>query len=448
VRSGSGVSSAENPGNYQMSTAAVHGAALGSDKRTVTLSTTNLLPSRGYAMHVLGVADLGGNVSSLQPTSFVLEGAPASGGGGGGGGGTSGPPLVARGTTWRYLKGTSAPPSNWASRTFVDSGWGQARAVFGYGYGGEATALADMKDRYATVYIRQSFDVADPSLISALRLGAAFDDGFVAYLNGTEIARGNMPAGALTNTTLASTSHEQAGFEPFDVTAARGALVAGQNVLAIEAHNFTLGSPDFWLDLELVPTLSSGGGGGGGGGGGTGSPPIAVIDGAVQTANSPARIDFSAELSRDPEGGPLAYLWDFGDGTKSAGRKVQHTYAVDGTYVVTLGVRDRQLLDAIEQRTLFIRSLGVAPQVQLRASQTQVSRGTRIDFDSAGSVDPDGGSLYAYWDFGDVPSGEANHSTASGVSHVFAAAGVFVVRLAITDDEGSTATRTVAITVQ
>jgi PKD repeat protein len=239
---------------------------------------------------------------------------------------------------------------------------------------------------------------------------------------------------------MASSSHEEAGFETFDVSAARGALVAGTNVLALEGHNFTLGSPDFWLDLELVPTLSSSGG--------TGNPPIARIDGVVATANAPATIAFSAALSRDPDGAPLsAFLWDFGDGTSGRGKRVQHTYVSDGTYTVTLGVRDRERLDGLATRTVTIHSLGTAPLVQLRASATQVSHGTSVAFDSAGSLDADGGALYAYWDFGDPTSAEANHSTAASASHVFAAAGTYVVTLAITDDEASTATRTLTITV-
>jgi len=107
------------------------------------------------------------------------------------------------------------------------------------------------------------------------------------------------------------------------------------------------------------------------------------------------------------------------------------------------------VLDGIDKRTILIHSVGNAPQAQLGASQTQISAGGRVDFNSAGSADPDGGPVTSYWDFGDPQSGgETNHSTAPSASHVFARAGSFLVRLAITDDEGSTVTRTVTITVR
>lgn len=50
---------------------------------------------------------------------------------------------------------------------------------------------------------------------------------------------------------------------------------------------------------------------------------------------------FYATGSHDPDNDPLSYVWDFGDGTpNSNGYEVHHTYADNGTYEVTLVVRD------------------------------------------------------------------------------------------------------------
>lgn len=51
-------------------------------------------------------------------------------------------------------------------------------------------------------------------------------------------------------------------------------------------------------------------------------------------------VSFDASLSTDPDGDPLTYRWDFGDGGSAEGKVVQHTYAKAGEYVVILTVTD------------------------------------------------------------------------------------------------------------
>ena len=53
----------------------------------------------------------------------------------------------------------------------------------------------------ASLYSRIAFDVADPQSLQSLTLKMKYDDGYVAYLNGVEIARRNAPA------TIAYNSH-------------------------------------------------------------------------------------------------------------------------------------------------------------------------------------------------------------------------------------------------
>lgn len=51
-------------------------------------------------------------------------------------------------------------------------------------------------------------------------------------------------------------------------------------------------------------------------------------------------VTFDASASSDPDGDPLTYLWDFGDGGMAQGKVVQHTYQKAGEYVVILTVSD------------------------------------------------------------------------------------------------------------
>jgi len=51
-------------------------------------------------------------------------------------------------------------------------------------------------------------------------------------------------------------------------------------------------------------------------------------------------VTFDASSSSDPDGDPLRFSWDFGDGAVGQGKLVQHTYSKAGEYVVILTVSD------------------------------------------------------------------------------------------------------------
>jgi len=79
-----------------------------------------------------------------------------------------------------------------------------------------------------------------------------YDDGFVAYLNGEEIARGNMPAGVVRFDTAASRSLEPTSVS-FEVPVKL--LRSGRNVLSVSVHNFDIDSSDLTFMAVLVPFL-------------------------------------------------------------------------------------------------------------------------------------------------------------------------------------------------
>ena len=174
------------------------------------------------------------------------------------GAGTPLPILV--GTTWAYFKGTVAPPANWNTNAFNDASWLTGPSGIGYGDGDDATTLSDMQNSYTTVYTRRQFDVANPAAIGGLELRADYDDGFVAYLNGVEVARRNIPAGTPSNTTLASSAHEASGgtngnaIETISLNAFVNQLVTGTNTLAIQGVNVSLTSSDLTMRFELRVT--------------------------------------------------------------------------------------------------------------------------------------------------------------------------------------------------
>ena len=110
-------------------------------------------------------------------------------------------------------------------------------------------------------YARYQFNVADAGAVSILTLRVKYDDGFVAYLNGTRVTGRNDPT-PLTWNAEADNAHrdtEAVVFEDIDITAFKGALLSGPNVLAVHALNFLSTSTDMLLSCELVEGASGSG---------------------------------------------------------------------------------------------------------------------------------------------------------------------------------------------
>jgi len=171
--------------------------------------------------------------------------------------------LIPSGASWRYLKGTteaSSPTTAWRATAFPDTGWSTGAAPLHYGDGlPTGTELGDMRGSYSCVFMRRTFTVTDLAALHALELSVDYDDGFVAWINGTEMARSNVSGDPLY-TDIASGSHE--GGSPVTFLPAGAVidlLIEGPNVLAVQAFNVSLsGSSDFRLDAALRATQLDG----------------------------------------------------------------------------------------------------------------------------------------------------------------------------------------------
>ena len=153
----------------------------------------------------------------------------------------------------KYSADTSRPPDNWNDLAFDDKGWKTGTAGFGYGDDDDVTVLADMRNHYSAVYLRKRFDVDRVEQVDSLYLYVNYDDGFIAYLNGKEVAS----AGVYRRRwDPPRDQHETTGYEPFVIRNANALFKRRENVLAIEGHNATLDSSDFSLD-PLLSTRNS-----------------------------------------------------------------------------------------------------------------------------------------------------------------------------------------------
>ena len=126
------------------------------------------------------------------------------------------------------------------------------------GLGGIGPSIAtDIRSRMqgvnASAYLRIPFTVADGPTPQSLALRMKYQDGFIAYLNGVEVARRNAPAEPRWDST-ATAEHPPAAaavFEDIDISAHMEALETGANVLAIQGLNLEANNPDFLILPEL-----------------------------------------------------------------------------------------------------------------------------------------------------------------------------------------------------
>ena len=179
--------------------------------------------------------------------------------------GNGGPILEATilplGAPLTYYVPSSEIGDDWKMPGFDDSAWTLSSSAIGYGYNGAVGSLisangdteAIMRGINASIYLRFPFQLIDPAEVTALTLKVKIDDGFVAYLNGVEVASRNEPPGALAFDSDAEGSQEVMPGDEYDtaILDITGRLVAGENILAIQAMNGTTGSNDFIFISEL-----------------------------------------------------------------------------------------------------------------------------------------------------------------------------------------------------
>lgn len=103
-------------------------------------------------------------------------------------------------------------------------------------------------------YIRIAFNLTSDNLaeISSLALNMTFDDGFVAYLNGTKVADANISSTPVWNSITTDNHEASSSPESFDISAFKSSLVVGKNVIAIQGVNQSTTSSDFVLNASLV----------------------------------------------------------------------------------------------------------------------------------------------------------------------------------------------------
>jgi hypothetical protein len=140
---------------------------------------------------------------------------------------------------WRFNDSGVDLGSDWRNPNYDDSGWASGAALFFH----EDAPLPAAKNTplapgRVTYYFRSAFEFSgDAATVERIELvlRSVTDDGALGYLNGAEIFRINMPAGAVTYSTLASGQVGDATFGEAILLPVEQ-LLPGPNILAVEVH--------------------------------------------------------------------------------------------------------------------------------------------------------------------------------------------------------------------
>ncbi len=150
--------------------------------------------------------------------------------------------LINSETQWKYFAKPEDVAKNWNVTTFDDSQWQEGKSGFGYGDDDDNTLLSEMRGSFDKVYLRSSFNFERGP---QLHLYMYFDDAFIAYINGKEVARSSVDShGKVTPTRDAKIKRYSIEL-PFSKN--------HQYTLAIEGFNHHKNSSDF----SLIPWLGT-----------------------------------------------------------------------------------------------------------------------------------------------------------------------------------------------
>src|SRR5207245_1053514 len=178
------------------------------------------------------------------------------------------------------------------------------------------------------------------------------------------------------------------------------------------------------------------------------APPVAALTVTPSSGSAPLSVAADASGSTDPDTTPITnYTFDFADGPvigPQSGATATHTYKGAGTYTVKVTVRDAANLTSTATTTVTVAD--AAPVAALTVIPSSGTAPLGVTADASGSSDPDTTPITTYtFDFGDATT-PLNQTTPT-LSHQYAGAGTYTVKVTVTDGVNPPASKTATVTV-
>ncbi len=163
--------------------------------------------------------------------------------------------LITQGDLFRYEIANENIEDDWITNSYDDDEWEIGNSGFGFSDNDDNTVIPNGT---IAVYLRKNFTIQNANDIDRLLLDIDYDDGFVAYINGVEVARANVSGSPPSYDTTTNIEHEAQMYwggspERFIIEDADEFLIDGENLLSIQVHNIS----DTSSDMTLIPFLSA-----------------------------------------------------------------------------------------------------------------------------------------------------------------------------------------------
>ena len=177
------------------------------------------------------------------------------------------------------------------------------------------------------------------------------------------------------------------------------------------------------------------------------TPPTAVFVMSPTPVGINQDVFFNAQQSRATLPRTIvSYGWNFGDGRTASGVTVSRSFSTNGSYNIVLTVTDDAGAFAQDRQTLTVATAGAGPTASLTFSPTAPSTATTVFFNASGSTAGTAPIATYRFTYGDGTPDDVGTSALQ--SHRFTVAGIYNVRLTVTDTLGRTSvTPNVAVTV-
>jgi hypothetical protein len=301
----------------------------------------------------------------------------------------------------------------------VDPNAPQSGGKFGIGIGNPDTRNNAFFERPSTGQWHHYAIVLDSSAAAAQQITPYVDGKATAY---TKTAEGT-GSGAFANSTLNFMS--RAAQQLY----ARGAL----DEVAIYGRALTA--------AEIAEHQASFG---------TNRRPIASFTATPSPVLTGVPVSFNGSGSSDPDGSIVKYEWDLdGNGTyetiTGSTPTASRSFASNGEFTVGLRVTDN-----LTGTDTTIRTVKVGPQLptaSFTANPNPAVVGGSVHYDASGSSDPDGSIVKYEWDLDGNGTYETSTGATAAADRLYGVPGTFDIGLRVTDNGGSTATKTLPVTV-
>lgn len=164
--------------------------------------------------------------------------------------------LIHKGDKWRYYDEGSLDGTAWNTVSYDDSSWRKGAAPLGYNSSNSNIVTrmdyGNKNDRRPTYYLRSTVTLDRVEDLS-ISLNYHVDDGLVLYVNGREALRYRMPDGTPDYSTFAI-SKSIGNPDKNKTTLDPSLFVPGDNIIAIELHNYASTDDDIYWDASLSVT--------------------------------------------------------------------------------------------------------------------------------------------------------------------------------------------------